>query len=241
MTEPLFQRGSLYQQHRPGYPDSLFAWLAAQCRHHSLALDVGCGTGQACRGLEPFFSAVLGADISLRQLQAAPSSASHYLSCSSSAVPLADASLDLITVAQAFHWFDPDAFFAEAKRCLRPGGVLALISYGLCEVDGLGTLIRDYHDGPLGPWWPQERQALMANYPEASLPWEPLPWPQDYLQCHWHLEDMLGYLDTWSALVKARGAGEDPLARFSPELSEAWGEHPRTVRWPLRVKAWRRP
>lgn len=241
VTEPLFQRGSAYHQHRPGYPQSLFEWIARQSHGHDRALDLGCGTGQACRGLEPLFEQVLGADFSLKQLQAAPRSATHFFSCSASALPLPDASLDLITVAQAFHWFDPECFFAEAERCLLPGGMLVLISYGLCEVEGLGSLIREYHDGPLGVWWPPERAALMNHYPEAVLPWESVPYPDDALQCQWALQDMLGYLDTWSALVNARQAGEDPLADFAPALSRAWGQHTRTVRWPLRVKAWYRP
>lgn len=241
VTESLFQRGSAYQHHRPDYPATLFQWLAAQCNQHTLALDMGCGTGQACRHLEPLFEQVLGADISLKQMQAAPASFTHYVCGSSSALPLPEASVNLITVAQAFHWFDSPSFFAEAQRCLRPGGLLALISYGLCEVEGLGDLIRDYHDGPLEPWWPPERSALMANYPDATLPWQQVPYPGDALECHWGLADMLGYLDTWSALVKARQAGEDPLATFTPVLADAWGNQPRTVRWPLRVKAWRRP
>lgn len=242
MTETLFQRGSAYQQHRPGYPDSLFHWLAEHCPQRTLALDLGCGSGQACRGLEPWFEQVIGSDLSLQQLQAAPPSQSRYLACSSSSLPFARSSVDLITVAQAFHWFDASAFFTEAKRCLRQDGILALISYGLCEVDGLGPLIRDYHDGPLAPWWPSERAALMANYPDATLPWPQLGYPGDSLECRWQLSDMLGYLDTWSALVRARKAGEDPLEGFANTLKEAWGEEEhRTVRWPLRVKAWRRP
>lgn len=241
VTEPLFLRGTAYQQHRPHYPDSLFEWLAQHCPDPTRVLDMGCGTGQACRGLEPRFEQVIGADLSLKQLQAAPASRACYLASTSSALPLADNSLDLITVAQAFHWFDAQAFFSEAGRCLRPGGMLALISYGLCEVEGLGSLIRDYHDGPLGPWWPQERSLLMANYPNATLPWPQVVFAGDSLECHWQLEDMLGYLDTWSALVKARKAGEDPLESFAPVLADAWGETTRVTRWPLRVKAWRKP
>ncbi len=241
MPEPLFQRGSTYQQHRPGYPDSLFLWLAQQCPERARALDLGCGTGQACRGLEPWFKQVIGADLSLPQLLAAPTSQTHYLASSASSLPLADDSLNLITVAQAFHWFDQPRFFAEAQRCLRSGGLLALVSYGLCEVDGLRPLIRDYHNGALGPWWPKERATLLANYPDATLPWARVLHPGDVLECQWRVADMLGYLDTWSALVRARKAGEDPLATLRPVLTEAWGPAPRTVRWPLRVKAWRRP
>lgn len=240
MSEPLFQRGSSYQKHRPGYPDSLFEWLANQCQSTTLAIDLGCGTGQASRGLEPWFEQVIGADLSPAQLSAAPSSLTRYIASSASTLPLRDGCVDLITVAQAFHWFDREAFFDETKRCLVPGGIVALISYGLCEVEGFGSLIRDYHDGPLGPWWPANRWDLLENYPDARLPWETLPYPGSDLSCLWSVEEMLGYLDTWSALVNARRAGEDPLGNFSPLLRAHWGEGKRQIQWPLRVKAWRK-
>ena len=241
VTESLFQRGSQYQQFRPTYPTSLFQWLADQSAGNDCALDLGCGSGQASRGLEPWFRQVVGADISHEQLLAAPASQSHYLVSQAHRLPLADASLDLITVAQAYHWFDQAAFQAEAERTLRHGGVLALISYGVCEVEGLEAMIRDFHDGPLAPWWPSERAQVVAGYPDASLPWPALPYPGDTITRDWTACDMLGYLDTWSALVQAARAGEYPLAAFAPTLRQAWRDGLRTVRWPLRVRAWRRP
>ncbi len=240
VTESLFQRGSQYQQFRPTYPTSLFQWLADQSAGNDCALDLGCGSGQASRGLEPWFRQVVGADISHEQLLAAPASQSHYLVSQAHRLPLADASLDLITVAQAYHWFDQTAFQAEAARTLRPGGVLALISYGVCEVEGLEGMIRDFHDGPLAPWWPAERAQVVAGYPDASLPWPVLPYPGDTITRDWTASDMLGYLDTWSALVQAARAGEHPLDDFASTLRQAWGDGLRTVRWPLRVRAWRK-
>lgn len=240
VTELLFQRGSQYQQFRPTYPPSLFLWLADQSTARDRALDLGCGSGQASRGLEPWFRQVVGADISHEQLLAAPASQSHYLVSQAHQLPLPGASLDLITVAQAYHWFDQTAFQAEAARTLRPGGVLALISYGVCEVEGLEGMIRDFHDGPLGPWWPAERAQVVAGYPDASLPWPALPYPGDIITRDWTASDMLGYLDTWSALVQAARAGEYPMDDFAPRLRQAWGNELRTVRWPLRVRAWRK-
>ncbi len=149
-------------------------------------------------------------------------------------------SLDLISVAQAYHWFDQAAFQAEAERTLRPNGLLALISYGICEVTGLEGMIRDFHDGPLAPWWPPERAQVIAGYPDADLPWPALPYPGDTISLSWSATDMLGYLDTWSALVQAARAGENPLDDFAPRLRQAWGNTQRTVRWPLRVRAWRK-
>ena len=159
----------------------------------------GCGSGQASRGLEPHFQHVIGTDISLRQLQAAPASATSFLATQAHQLPLPDTCVDLITVAQAFHWFDKTAFFAEAERVLKPGGVLALVSYGLCDVEGLEGIVRAFHDGPLGPWWPAERADVVAGYPQAQLHWPALHFADTTIKREWSVETFIGYLDTWSA------------------------------------------
>ncbi len=241
VTDNLFQRGQHYQQFRPSYPDTLFEWLSAQSPTTDIAVDVGCGSGQASRGLEPHFKQVIGTDISFRQLQAAPTSAAVFIASQAHQLPLADACVDLITVAQAFHWFDQTAFFSEAERILKPGGVMALVSYGLCDVKGLEGKVRAFHDGALGPWWPAERADVLAGHPHAQLHWPTLPFAQTTIKREWSVEAFIGYLDTWSALVRAARAGKHPLAPFSEELRKQWGPNTRTVHWPLRVRAWRKP
>lgn len=241
VTDSLFQRGQHYQQFRPSYPNTLFEWLSTQSLTNHIAVDVGCGSGQASRGLEPHFKQVLGTDISLQQLKAAPASAAVFLASKAHQLPLADACVDLITVAQAFHWFDQSAFFSEAERALKPGGVLALVSYGLCDVEGLEGRVRAFHDGPLGPWWPAERNDVLAGHPHAQLPWPTLHFAQTTIKREWSVDAFIGYLDTWSALVQAARAGQNPLLSFSEELRKQWGPNTRTVHWPLRVRAWRKP
>lgn len=237
----LFRRGEHYQHHRPDYPDALFQWLADQAPSRQRALDLGCGSGQACRALETLFDEVFGADLSLEQLRAASAGRTHYLAARATALPFATASLDLIVVAQALHWFPLPAFFQETERTLRDGGLLAIISYGLCSVEGLEGLVETFHNQTLGHWWPPARWLVLDGYQDIELPWPERPAPAFPLLRHWHWQDMAGYLDTWSALVKARAAGEDPLAEFLPTLRAAWGEQSREVRWPLRLRCCTRP
>lgn len=243
MPEPrLFRRGGPYQSHRPDYPPALFEWLAGASPRRQRALDLGCGSGQACRALEPWFQQVFGADISIGQLTAAPASNSRYLAARADALPITDASLDLITVAQALHWFALPAFFDEAERVLVKGGLLAIISYGLCSVDGLPGLLETFHDHILRPWWPAARWLVVDGYRGIELPWpERRDVPAPSLERRWTWQDLAGYLDTWSALVKARDHGQDPLAAFLPELRARWGEGERIVRWPLRLRCCARP
>ena len=127
-------------------------------------------------------------------------------------------------------------------RVLRDEGLLAIISYGLCSVAGLEGLIEDFHDRTLKPWWPAARWLVIEGYRSVTLPWPELEGPPPMpLERQWHWQDMAGYLDTWSALVKARDHGDDPLAAFLPVLREHWGEAERTVRWPLQLRVCARP
>ena len=124
-----------YARARPTYPDALFDWLAAQCAGHALAWDAGCGNGQASIALASRFDRVHASDPSATQVAAAPTHprvAWHVEPAEQCSLP--DASADLVTVAQAYHWFDYERFAAEATRVLRPGGVVAVWAYGVSSV-----------------------------------------------------------------------------------------------------------
>ena len=204
-------RAAAYRHYRPGYPDALYAFLAAQSPRRRLAWDCATGSGQVARGLAPRFSAVVATDASVSQLREA---VWHphivYRAAPAEAAPFADRSVDLVTVAQALHWFDIDTFFAEVRRVLVPGGLLALWSYSLLSVSPpvdelIGYLYRDV----LGDYWPPERRLVESGYDELKLPFEPIAVPTFCMSAHWRLPQLLGYLGTWSAVRayrRARGA-----------------------------------
>ncbi|MGZ3706951.1 MAG: class I SAM-dependent methyltransferase, partial [Bdellovibrionota bacterium] len=117
-----------YARFRPRYPRALFQHLSEACANHDLAWDCGTGNGQAAVALAPFFKRVVATDPSENQLAEADRSMAnvHYSRAQAEESCLEAASADLITVAQAFHWFDQPRFFREVERVSKPGGLLAV-------------------------------------------------------------------------------------------------------------------
>ncbi len=237
-------RSADYAKYRPGYPDALFGWLATLTPTASVAWDVGTGSGQAALDLTRHFRQVIATDPAPEQIRNA---ASHerilYKVMPAERTDLADQSVDLITVAQALHWFDFERFYREVARVLKPGGAIVAWSYGLgtvaAEVDGL--LIRYYHE-IVGPYWPPERKYIDECYRTIPFPFAEIAPPALAMSERWTLDELLGYLGTWSAGKRyAQQRSTDPLDRIRDSLLQAWGppHTPRVVTWPLYVRAGR--
>lgn len=239
----LFGAGATaYASFRPHYPEALFAWLAEHSPARRRALDVACGNGQASRPLRRHFAQVLACDASLEQLRAGDDWGAVQRFCADAqALPLAPTSLDLLVVAQALHWFAGAAFFAEAERVLRPGGLFCAWCYGLMRInDELDELIEDLYRNRMHGCWPDGRASVDAGYGDIHLPFAGLRTPELVIETRWHLAQLLGYLGTWSAVQRwQRQHGRDPIAELAPALARAWGDvtRPRSVRWPLHFLA----
>ena len=227
-----------YASYRPDYPASLFTWLAQHSPGRQRALDIACGNGQASLPLSGYFSLVLASDASLAQLQNAKAhNGVHYYVAPAEHQPLASASLDLIVVAQALHWFAHDSFFAEAERLLKPGGLFCAWCYSLMSINTeLDSIIHDFYWHNLHGYWPAGRESVDRGYRDIQLPWAAITPPELALQAQWTLPHLLGYLHTWSALQRlAAEQGQDPLLALYPQLQHAWGdpEQARHINWPL--------
>jgi SAM-dependent methyltransferase len=232
-----------YARFRPTYPPGLYAWLAAEAGGRRLAVDVGTGNGQAAIALGAHFDRVIGVDPSEAQLGNAPAAPRVELRRGSAEATGVEAgSADLLTSAQAFHWFKHEAFFAEVRRVVRPGGLLAVWCYGLTtitpEVDA--AIYELYHDY-LDAYWEPERKLVESGYHSVALPFAEIAPPPFDMQMDWTFAHLTGYLGTWSPLKRYRAArGEDPLALVLPRLERAWaGAGERRVTWPLSVRAFR--
>jgi SAM-dependent methyltransferase len=234
-----------YASYRPHYPDSLFAWLAANTRQTERAWDCGTGSGQAAVALAQHYDEVVASDPSMAQLSSAERHAAvAYVAMPAERVALSDQSIDLVTVAQALHWFDLSFFFAETDRVLRPGGALAVWSYGLLTIDAeidavLGHLYRD----TLGSYWPAERAMVDQGYAGITLPYPEIHTPDVAMDATWTREQLVGYLATWSAVGRYRRAvGADPLPDTRRRLEALWpAEEARRIRWPLVLRVAGKP
>lgn len=229
-----------YARARPVYPDALFAWLATCTPTHACAWDCGTGNGQAARGLVPYFEQVVATDPSAEQLaQAALHPRIDYRVEPAEQTTLPAASVDLVTVAQALHWFRFEAFFAEVRRVLRPAGVLAVWAYSLAHITpAVDAVVQRFYAEIIGPYWPTERRWFDEGYETIPFPFTRIPTPDFQMERPWHLADLLAYLGTWSGTRRYQAhQGHDPRDRIRQALRTAWGadEQPRLVRWPLHL------
>lgn len=230
-----------YAQFRPRYPAPLFEYLAGLCTRLQLAWDCACGSGQAALALAEHFVSVVATDASGAQIaasQAHPRVA--YRVAPAEASGLDGASVDLVTVAQALHWLDLERFYGEVRRVLKPGGVLAVWCYGRTRVEGvpeLDTLLQRFYDETVGPCWPPERVHVERGYRDLAFPFVPVEAPSFQMQAEWTLDQLTGYLRTWSATSRYRQiVGRDPVEPLEQRLKPLWGGATRRITWPLSLR-----
>jgi SAM-dependent methyltransferase len=220
-----------YASFRPGYPPELFGWLAGVAPALDAVWDAGCGSGQASVALAGHFERVYATDVSPEQIAAAKSHPRvQYAVAPAERSGLDDASVDLVTVAQALHWFDVDAFYVEVRRVARPGALLAVWNYPrpVFADPTLDRVFLDFYTGVVGPHWPPERRHVEANYrtlapPPKELGFEELPHPAFGLELDWNLEQVIGYVSSWSATARYRNqVGSDPVPKLRESLGAVW-------------------
>jgi SAM-dependent methyltransferase len=238
-------RAQEYARFRPDYPESLFEFLASRAPGRARAWDCATGSGQAALGLARRFESVLATDASVSQVSnAAPHARVRYAVAAAEEAPLPDGSVELVAAAQALHWFDRGRFWAEARRVLVSGGVLAVWSYrGFHVTPEVEAVLLRYYRTIVGRYWPSERSLVERGYGDLEFPFEPLTPPPLVLEKRWDLAAVLGYLKTWSATQRYEAAlGRDPLLLVRGDLEAAWGppQRVRSFRWDLDLRVGRK-
>jgi len=241
MKDNFSAQAGLYAAFRPKYPKALYDFLYTRVKHFSTALDVATGNGQVAEVLSQRFTTVYATDISEKQLSYAPQKDNIvYKVEAAEHTSFPDACFDLITVAQAIHWFNFDAFFKEVKRILKPGAIFAAIGYGVMNVnDQVDPWLNHVYHDVTGPYWDKERSHIEEGYRTIPFPFKLLETPGFAMEYKWSKEQFIGYLNTWSAVqhyIRQRQAHPFTEALLK-QLDDVWPEGvTNSIRFPLLLK-----
>jgi SAM-dependent methyltransferase len=233
-----------YARYRIDYPADLYDWLLPQVESRERAWDCATGNGQVAVVLAESFVRVDATDLSDKQLaQAPPRPNIHYQTARAEHTSFPAQRFDLITVAQAVHWFEPDAYHAEVRRVARPGAVLAEWGYNFCRTDreALNLALDRFHDVTSAPYWDANRQHITSEYARIPFPFADVRTARFEEKRQWTVADMLGYLRTWSATANyaRQHNGADMVALVADELTQLWGPGEREVTFPVFVRTGR--
>lgn len=216
-----------YAAVRPRYPDELYAFLAARAPARELAWDSATGNGQAAVGLARHVQHVIATDASAEQIaQAIADPRVDYRVARAEQSGLAAASIDLITVAQAAHWFDLDAFYGEVRRVARPNARIALWSYGYFVMSPeIDAVIDRFAEGTLRSYWPAESRVIRDRYRPLPFPFSEIETPGFYMQHSFTLDQLERYFRSWSGVQRyIDSESEDPIPAVMDELRSTWGD-----------------
>lgn len=230
-----------YARYRPTYPDELFRFLYEQLTRYDAAWDCGTGNGQVAVRLAEQFAQVYATDLSENQLAQAPKRPNiTYRVERAEDASFSHQQFDLITVAQAIHWFDFEAFYTVVHGVLRADGLLAIMGYNLLTIDDpVDAIIHRLYEDILGDdYWDPERKYIEEHYQLIPFPFEDIEVPTFTQSLTWSYDDLVGYLNTWSAVKHyVQRKGENPVSLIADDLLEAWGSSTeREVRFPILLR-----
>ena len=230
-----------YTQFRPEYPPALYEFLLQLVPSRELAWDCGTGNGQAARALARHFVRVVATDSSAEQIRyaAAPPNVSFQVANAETPHQFARASVDLVTVAQAAHWFETGAFYEAVSAALRPNGVIAIWGYGFCNISPeIDAILHPYGREFLTPYWSERNTIALEGYRQFPFPFVSVATPHFQMRTTWSLPQLKGYLDSWSATQAYKvSVGADPFEAIEASLISAWGDPTRSrqIAWDLTV------
>src|ERR1041385_187818 len=227
MKDIFSKQSHLYAQFRPTYPKELFDFLLSLVQERTAAWDCGTGSGQVANQLATYFTEVFATDISENQINNAIRKENiHYKIESAEHTSFEDTIFDLITVAQAIHWFDFDKFYKEVDRTLKSKGIIAIIGYTLPRIDKqIDTIIDNFYDNVIGPYWDRERRYVDELYQTIPFPFKEIKGPALSTTYEWNFEQLIGFINTWSAVQHYIDRNiENPVGKITNELKSCWGK-----------------
>lgn len=236
MKDRFSAHASQYATFRPSYPDQLVEFVIKHCCGRGCAWDCGTGNGQLAVKLSPHFQQVCASDASARQIEnAIPMDNIRYTVQTAENTDYPDGHFDLITVAQAIHWFDVEKFYDEVRRVAKPGAILALIGYspirGGKEFD---QIIDDFYFNVINTYWDTERKLVDERYQSLAFPFQETEVPVFQMNYEWTKKQVEGYLTSWSAVhTYIQKNHINPVIEVMKKLERCWTAEKRAVYFPI--------
>ena len=245
MKDNFSNQSELYAAFRPHYPKTLYDIIFKEVKLFNAALDVATGNGQVAGVLADSFKKVIATDISETQLQHAIQKPNiFYKKEAAENLSVENECIDLITVAQAIHWFNIDKFYREVNRILRPDGIIAVIGYGLLRIDdNVNPILDHFYKNIIGPYWDKERKHIDNAYQSIPFPFQQIETKPLYMEYEWPLDHFVKYLETWSAVQHyINEHGSNPIGcDMTQQLQEYWAvNEKKKVSFPLFLKLGRK-
>jgi SAM-dependent methyltransferase len=233
-----------YARYRPGYPPELFDYLNSITDNHHRAWDSAAGNGQAALELAPFFNEIIATDASEKQIiNAIQHPKIKYRVAPSESSGIEPNSVNLITVATAIHWFQLEKFYAEVKRIMASGGILAVWNYGEANVNNaVDSIFHKYLYEIVGSYAAPEFWRGINMETEIDFPFQKIAVPGFKITYNWDLREYLNFIMTWSptqGYIMANNS--NPLEIIQDELKTVWGDEneKKLITWKLKLKAGR--
>lgn len=227
-----------YKKFRPDYPTEIIDFVVTQCQQKNTAWDCATGNGQVAQLLQPYFKKIYATDASAEQIQQTSSTANiQYAVARAEASGLPNHSIDLITVAQAAHWFDLPLFYQEVQRVAALGAVLAIWGYHNHSIHPeIDAIVLKLYKDILKDYWPPERGKVEEKYASMNPPFQKINCPDFFMKKQVDLNGLIGYLATWSATqIYISKNKNNPIEYIYDELHESWGNacDIKEITWPV--------
>ena len=234
------KQSETYKKFRPEYPEELYKVILTHSKNRESCWDCGTGNGQVAKELSKNFKNVFATDISENQLKLAYKKPNISYSISrAEKTPFNDNQFDIITVAQAIHWFHFNSFYKEAKRVGKPNSKIFVIGYGLLKINPrIDKIITKFYTEIIGAYWDKERRHIDNKYNSIEFGFEEIPAPKNLeMALEWDMQQLIGYLNSWSSVQKyIVKNGSNPVDLIKKELLELADNKTLNVSFPIFMK-----
>lgn len=225
MKDNFSSQSDNYAKFRPTYPSDFFDYLNSIVPNRKNAWDCGTGNGQIAYELAKSFDTVFATDISQSQIDNALKAENIKYSIQPAEKTNFDNQIfDLISVAQAIHWFNFEKFYTEVERTAKENAKLCVVGYGRIEISPqIDNIIANFYTKIIGKYWDKERKYIDENYETIPFPFTEIQTPKFQNTHQWNLEHLIGYLNTWTAVKHfIRQNDHNPINEFEIELKQHW-------------------